>query len=43
MSGLKEMSLQSVFDLAKSDFSCYYMQAIDGIGEANKEAWKITL
>ena len=43
MSGLKELSQQSVFDLAKSDLAYYYKQAIDGIGEAKKEAWRITL
>jgi IS30 family transposase len=38
---LKEMSQQFVFDLAKSDLAYYYKQAIDGIEEAKKEAWRI--
>ena len=38
---LKEMSLQFVFDLAKSDLAYYYKQSIDGIEEAKKEAWRI--
>lgn len=40
---LKEMSQQFVFDLAKSDLAYYYKQSIDGIEEAKKEAWRITL
>ena len=35
------MSQRFVYDLAKSDLSYYYKQSIDGISEANKEAWKL--
>ncbi len=41
ISRLKEISQQFVFDLAKSDLAYYYKQAIDGIEEAKKEAWRI--
>jgi hypothetical protein len=37
---LKELSQQSVFDLAKSDLAYYYKQSVDGIEEARKEARK---
>ena len=40
---LKEISQQFVFDLAKSDLAYYYKQSIDGIEEAKKEEWRITL
>jgi DNA-binding transcriptional ArsR family regulator len=38
---LKELSQQFVYDLAKSDLAYYYKQSIDGIEEANREAWRI--
>jgi transcriptional regulator with XRE-family HTH domain len=38
---LKEMSLQFIFDLAKSDLTYYYKSCIDGIELAKKEAWGI--
>jgi hypothetical protein len=40
---LKEMSQQFVFDLEKSDLPYYCKQPIDGIEEAKKEEWRITL
>jgi hypothetical protein len=44
MSRLKEMSQQLVFNLAKSNLAhYYYKQSIDGIEEAKKEEWRITL
>jgi hypothetical protein len=39
----QSMTEQFVFELAKSHLAYYYKQAIDGIEEAKKEAWRITL
>jgi hypothetical protein len=36
----KELSQQFVFDLANSDLEYYYKHSIDGIEEAEKEAWR---
>jgi IS30 family transposase len=38
---LRQLSQQFIYDLAKSDLAYYYKQCIDGIAEANKEAWRI--
>jgi IS30 family transposase len=40
---LRQLSQQFIYDLAKSDLAYYYKQCIDGIAEANKEAWRIYL
>ena len=38
---LRQLSQQFIYHLAKSDLAYYYKQCIDGIAEANKEAWRI--
>jgi hypothetical protein len=35
------MSQRFVYDLAKSDLASYYKRCLDGIEEANREAWNI--
>jgi len=40
---LRQLSQKFIYDLAKSDLAYYYKQCIDGIAEANKEAWRIYL
>ena len=39
---LKEMSQRFIFDLARSDLAYFYKQSLDGIGEAKREAWRIS-
>jgi IS30 family transposase len=38
---LRQLSQKFIYDLAKSDLAYYYKQCLDGIAEANKEAWRI--
>jgi hypothetical protein len=38
---LRELSQQFVFDLARSDLAYYYKQCINGIEEANRNAWAL--
>ena len=38
---LREMSQQSVFDLAKSDLAYYYKQCINAIEEVRRKAWEM--
>ena len=40
---LRQLSQKFIYDLAKSDLAYYYKQCIDGITEANREAWRIYL
>jgi hypothetical protein len=40
---LRQLSQKFIYDLAKSDLAYYYKQCINGIEEANKEAWRIYL
>ena len=37
---LKDMSQNSVYDLARSELAYYFKQSINGIQEAKKESWR---
>jgi IS30 family transposase len=39
--GLKQLSQQFVFDLAKSDLAFHYQQCINGIEEVRRKAWEL--
>jgi DNA-binding transcriptional ArsR family regulator len=38
---LKHMSQQFIYDLAKYDLACLYKQCMNGIDEANRNAWAL--
>jgi hypothetical protein len=39
VTSLKKTSQTFIFDLAKSDLAFYYKQCLDGMAEANRQAW----
>jgi uncharacterized protein YerC len=39
--GLKQLSQQFVFDLAKSDLAYHYRQCINGIEKVRRKAWEL--